>query len=230
MSLKAVLFDCSGAIVNDTALRRQLYEALLLSEGSRLEPGEFQAVCLGRSDRTAIAELLRRRSCPPDEGKIARLTADYTTAYCERLDAPVALPLCPGIIELVRQLWSAGLVLGVVTGLPQSVASQILQRTGLEIPFSVAISGDDTTASKPDPQGYHLALDRLGKNCPGLDAANCLAIESTYAGLAAARAAGLLAAAVANLYPLHMLQRRADWAVDDLRQLEIERVGQTLAR
>jgi len=34
---------------------------------------------------------------------------------------------------------------------------------------------------------------------------------------------------VANTYPFHMLQRQANWTVDYLQELELERVKQQLA-
>ncbi len=61
MSLKAVLFDFNGVIINDEPLHEQLIEQILLGENLRSQPGEFRKVCLGRSDRVCLKELLTNR-------------------------------------------------------------------------------------------------------------------------------------------------------------------------
>lgn len=230
MNLKAVFLDCSGAIVNDAAIRRELFAELLLAENLRPEPGEYWESCLGRSDRAAIAALLERRGRSVSTESLARLSDRYAEAYCQRLASLERLPICPGVLEFTHQLWTAGLVLGIVTGLPRQVVEWVLQQAGLQLPFTTIVTSDEAAASKPAPQGYQQAVARLAQRYGDLRASNCIAIESTYAGIAAARAAGLLAVAVANTYPLHLLQRRADWAIDDLRQLELERVSRALVR
>jgi beta-phosphoglucomutase-like phosphatase (HAD superfamily) len=58
------------------------------------------------------------------------------------------------------------------------------------------------------------------------DASECLAIEDTFAGIEAAKRAGMQVVGVANTYPFHMLQRQASWTVDYLNELEFDRVQQ----
>tara|TARA_R100001460_G_scaffold41829_6_gene77623 strand:- start:358 stop:618 length:261 start_codon:yes stop_codon:yes gene_type:complete len=52
--------------------------------------------------------------------------------------------------------------------------------------FSAVVSGDDVRASKPAPDCYLLALQRLG-----VSSGECLAIEDTQHGLEAASKAGI---------------------------------------
>jgi beta-phosphoglucomutase len=98
--------------------------------------------------------------------------------------------------------------------------------------FSVIVAGDDITTSKPQPDGYLLAVDRLNQTFPDLQLkpAECLAIEDTFAGIQAAKNAGIPVIGVANSYPFHMLQRRANWTVDFLSDLELDRIQQVYAR
>ena len=83
---------------------------------------------------------------------------------------------------------------------------------------------------KPAPDGYLLAVERLKELYPNtnLQPSDCLAIEDTPAGIQAAKQAGIAVVGVANTYPFHMLQRQANWTVDYLRDLEIERVQKVL--
>jgi beta-phosphoglucomutase-like phosphatase (HAD superfamily) len=61
---------------------------------------------------------------------------------------------------------------------------------------------DDIARSKPDPEGYLLALHLLG-----VDASEAVAVEDSEAGVAAAKAAGLYCAAVATTLPVERLSR-----------------------
>jgi beta-phosphoglucomutase len=86
--------------------------------------------------------------------------------------------------------------------------------------------------SKPEPDGYLLAVERLNQQYPNLkaQASDCLAIEDTPAGIEAAKRAGMQVVGVANTYPFHMLQRQASWTVDYLHDLELDRVQQVYSQ
>jgi len=62
-------------------------------------------------------------------------------------------------------------------------------------------------------------VERLNQQYPNLDLQpwECLAIEDTQLGFAKRAGCRWL---VANTYPLHMLQRQANWTVDYLCDLE----------
>jgi phosphoglycolate phosphatase/beta-phosphoglucomutase len=77
-----------------------------------------------------------------------------------------------------------------------------------------------------------LAIERLNQHLPELNLKpqECLAIEDTFPGIQAAKRAGISVVGVANSYPFHMLQRQANWAVDYLKDLEIDRVQAVLDR
>ncbi len=89
------------------------------------------------------------------------------------------------------------------------------------------VAGDEITLSKPEPQGYLLGLQRLNQAYPelkNLQPSECLALEDAYVGIMAARRAGMQVIGVAHTYPLHLLQRWANWAVDRFGDLELERM------
>ena len=78
----------------------------------------------------------------------------------------------------------------------------------------VIISAEDTDKGKPDPEGYRLALaglqahignghNKLTKSTRGtdnLEAANCLVVEDSLAGIVSAKGAGMRAVGVPNTY------------------------------
>ncbi len=68
MTLKAVLFDFNGVIIDDESIHEQLLGQILLAENLTLKPGEYKQICLGRSDRACLQDILtnRGRVCTPE--------------------------------------------------------------------------------------------------------------------------------------------------------------------
>lgn len=231
MTLKAVLFDFNGVIINDEPIHQQLIEQILISENLRPKPGEYRQVCLGRSDRVCLSDLLTRRGRVVSETYLLQLMNRKAQAYQHELEKLDKLPLYPGLEDLIFQLCSAQLKLAVVSGAMRSEVELVLNRAKLAEYFTVIVAGDDIKTSKPEPDGYLLAVERLNQQYPGfnLQPSECLAIEDTPAGIQAAKRAGMPVVGVANTYPFHMLQRQANWTVDYLCDLELERVQQVYA-
>jgi len=230
--LKAVLFDFNGVIINDELLHQHLTEQILLEENLRPQPGEYRQVCLGCSDLACLNALLTRRGRVPSESYLTQLLSRKTQAYQHQLNQLERLPLYPGLEDLIFQLGARELKLAVVSGAMLKEVELVLDRATLTEYFKVIVAADGVTASKPEPDGYLLAVERLNQLYPGfnLQASECLAIEDTPSGIEAAKRAGMPVVGVANTYPLHMLQRLANWTVDYLCDLEIDRVQQVYSR
>jgi HAD superfamily hydrolase (TIGR01509 family) len=226
MSLKAVLFDFNGVIINDEPVHEKLIEQLLIEENLRLKPGEYQEICLGRSDRACLLDLFSRRGRVLTEDYLTRLLERKSQAYQRELTTLEKVPTYPGVIDLMAQIRSIPIPIGVVSGAMRSEIELVLAQMELTQQISIIVAGDDLRASKPDPDGYLLAVRQLNNHYPELQLRpeNCLAIEDTFAGIMAAKRAGMQVVGVANTYPYHMMQRQANWAVDDLTELELDRV------
>ncbi|MCT7969500.1 HAD family phosphatase [Laspinema sp. D1] len=226
MSLKAILFDFNGVIINDESIHEELINELLLSENLRPKKGEFWQICLGRSDRACIAELFASRGRFLTDAALNALVERKAIAYQERLAALNKLPIFMGVDDLIYKLRGTPLKLAVVSGALRSEVELVLNRANMAQYFSAIVAGDDITTSKPEPEGYLLAVERLNQQYPELNLtpSDCLAIEDTPAGIQAAQRAGIQVVGIANTYPFHMLQRQADWTVDYLRDLELDRL------
>ena len=231
MVLKAVLFDFNGVIINDEPLHDKLLEQILLDENLRPNPAEFRELCLGRTDRACLNDLLARRGRVVSDEYLSKLIAKKSLAYAQQIAEIEQLPSYAGLNDLIFKLRAAGIVMAVVSGAMRSEIELVLERLELAQQFAVTVAGDDVKQSKPDPEGYLLAVERLNRHDAALhlQPAECLVIEDTFAGIAAAKAAGMQVVGVANSYPFHMMQRLSNWAVDYLSDLELERVQQVFA-
>lgn len=229
--LKAVLFDFNGVIINDEAIHRELIEDLLLQENLPPIAKDYNQCCLGRSDRACLRELLARRGRAVSEDYLSKLIARKAQAYRQHLASLEQIPLYPGLEPLLIQLQSKALYLGLVTGSLRAEAEAILQQVNLAHYFQVIVGGDEINQSKPEPEGYLLAVERLNHRFPEVAIApkDCLVIEDTLAGITAGKRAGMQVVGVAHSYPFHFMQRQANWAIDDFFELDLERVEQAFA-
>lgn len=232
MTLKAVLFDFNGVIINDEPLHRELINEILIAENLRFNPAEYQQFCLGRSDRACLRDLLANRGRVVSDSYLTQLISRKAQAYEQKLESVEKLPIYPGLDDLIFKIRAAGLKIAVVSGALRSEVELVLNRAKLAQYFSAIVGGEDIPASKPEPDGYLLAVERLNQQYPSLNLnpSECLAIEDTLVGIQAAKRAGVKVVGVAHTYPFHMLQRWANWAVDYLYDLEIERVQQVFSR
>jgi beta-phosphoglucomutase len=229
--LKAILLDFNGVIINDEVIHQELIVDLLLQENLRPAATDYQQCCLGRSDRACLRDLLAQRGRMVDDDYLDRLIARKAQAYQQHLDRLPEIPIYPGLEPFLIQLQSKGLWLGLVTGALRREAENILHRAQLAGYFQVVVGGDETLQSKPHPEGYLLAVDRLNQRYPDAEIApyQCLAIEDTLAGITAAKRAGMQVVGIAHTYPFHFMQRQANWAIDNFHDLEVDRIERCFA-
>ena len=228
MTLKAVLFDFNGVIVNDESIHEQIVDQLMLDENLQLKRGEFREVCLGKSDRTCLVELLKRRGRFLTEVYLDRLLLRKAQAYQAKIDSLETLPIYPGLADFIARIRAAGLKIAIVSGAMRSDIELVLNLAGLAENFELIVTGDDTMTSNPAPDGYLLAVELMNRQYPGwnLEPGECLAVEDTFAGIEAAKKAGIQVLGVSHTYPFHMIQRQANWTVDYFADLELDRVAE----
>ncbi|BAY78732.1 HAD family hydrolase [Nostoc linckia NIES-25] len=226
MSLKAVLFDFNGVIINDERIHLELIDEILIQENLQPQRLNERQACLGRSDRACFTELFANRGRVVTEKYLTQLLHRKAEAYALELEKIEKLPLYPGVEDLIYQVRSRNLKLGVVSGAIRKEIELVLNRAKLTEHFKIIVAGDDITTSKPEPDGYLLAVKKLNQEYPelNLQPQECLAIEDTPAGIQAAKRSHMQVVGVANTYPFHMLQRCCNWTVDYLSDLELERV------
>jgi beta-phosphoglucomutase len=226
MTLKAVLFDFNGVIIDDESIHLQLIDEILIQENLQPQRRDERQASLGRSDRTCFQDLLTRRGRIMSEQHLTQLLTKKAQLYALEIEKLEKLPLYPGLDDLIFQVRSRNLNLALVSGAIRQEIELVLERAKLTEYFPVIVAGDDITTSKPEPDGYVLAVERLNQAYPALNLqpSECLAIEDTPAGIQAAKRAGMQVVGIANTYPFHMLQRLANWTVDYLSDLELERV------
>ena len=221
--LRALLFDFNGILVNDEPLHFALFHRVLGEEGVELSRDDYYGRYLGFDDRDCFAAALAAagEACPLE--RLFRLVARKAAYYREAIRRD-GYPLFAGGAELVREAAAAGLTLALVSGALREEVVGGLEQAGIATLFKQLVTADDVVRGKPVPEGYALALAALNGE-PPLPARlihphECVAIEDSPAGLAAAAACGLRTLGVAQTYPAAELAR-ADAVVEKLDGLRL---------
>ncbi|MGD1908147.1 MAG: HAD family hydrolase [Leptolyngbyaceae cyanobacterium] len=224
--LKAVFLEFRGVIIRDEALRRGLVDALLLGENLRPNAADFVQMCRGRGDHTCLQGLLTQRGRVVTEDYLNKLLAKQSGQYCQQLADLERLPIYPGLTDWLYQLKVTQIPAGIVTAAQRQDVEWVLAQANLSDSLAIWVTDEDIALGRDKPAAapYQLALTRLNEQHPTLQAKpeDCLAIEASFNGIAAAQAAGVPVAGVAHQYPYRMIQRRADWVVDYLNELDLD--------
>ena len=218
--IRAVVFDFDGVIANSEPLHFRAFRDVLASEGITLTEAEYYARYLGYNDERAFREIGVERGHRWDDRAIANLIA-RKAVVTEELEQHGSI-LFPGAREAIEHL-ARLCPLAIASGALRSEIDRTLERERLRIHFAVIVSADDGGASKPAPDPYLRAVERLSTATrPGaLRPFDCVAVEDSPWGLESARAAGLLTVGVAHTYTREALAQ-ANAVVDTLDTLTWE--------
>lgn len=221
MMLAAVVFDFDGVIVDTEPYHHRCFQELLAPFGISMSWEEYLESYIGYDDRDAFREAFRRsgRHGELDQGLLSRLIQEKSRLF-PRLAAEAAVPY-PGVVELILSL-ARQVPVALCSGALRSDILPVIGRLGIADSFSVIVTADDVAASKPDPEGYRLAVVKLSQRFPQnrIEPGRCCAIEDTPAGIASAKGAGLRVVGVTNSHPpLHLAD--ADMVVTSLEEITI---------
>ena len=193
--MHALLLDFNGTLSEDEPLLCQIFQELFEEAGRPISEEEYYDRLAGFSD----AEIIRMWLGRDDPALLRRKTARYR----ELADGSTVSEEARSAVR-----WAAErAVLGLVSGSARAEIEPVLEVAGIRDAFTVVVSVDDIRRSKPDPEGYLLALHLLG-----VEAGDAAAVEDSEAGVAAAKAAGLYCAAVTTTLPPERLSRADELA------------------
>ena len=189
--LGAVLFDLDGTLIDSEPLWDISMDRVAGHLGGSLS-AEVKAATTGQSIPFAVQLLL-------DDIGSTHGVAETTSLLLSITAEIFAEDLLwqPGAEELIDQVRAAGIKTALVTNSPRQLVDVSLAGLLGAHRFDVTICGDEVTRGKPDPYPYLRAMELLR-----LSAAQCLAVEDSPSGTAAAVAAGIPVLVVPSEVPV----------------------------
>lgn len=191
--IKGVIFDLDGVIVSTDELHYEAWKKLaeeLGITGFTKEDNEKQR---GVSRMESLEVVLAKGSRQYTEEEKVQLADRKNNYYKEMLKTLDKSALLPGSEETLLKLREKNILIAL--GSASKNAIDILKQIEIYDLFNEISSGLDVTRSKPDPQVFLVAAQKLG-----LDPSECLVVEDSKAGIVAAKAGGMKSLAVGPFY------------------------------
>jgi HAD superfamily hydrolase (TIGR01509 family) len=202
-----VLFDWDGVVIDSSSQHERSWELLAAERDLELPEGHFKAG-FGKKNEVIIPAL----GWAEDPLLIAAL-ADRKEELYRGLVAAEGVLILPGARELLAALKAAGIPRAVGSSTPRGNLDALFAATGLDAYFDKVVCGSDVLHGKPDPEVF-----LKGASLLGLPSERCIVIEDAFAGIEAARRAGMLVVGVATTNPVEQLDN-CDLAVQSLAEV-----------
>lgn len=220
--VRAIIFDFDGVIVDTERIHFQTLQRVLEEEGIPLSWEEYIQTYLAMDDknclRTAFAQHGRTVSPEMTDELIERKATYFFSTM------PDAVTLFPGVERLIRQT-AERFPLAIASGALREEIEFILGKVGLREFFPVVVAAQDVVMGKPHPEAFVTALARLNRlvSSRPVRPSECLVIEDSRHGVAAATAAGMRCLAVSNSYPPDQLTA-AHLVLPSLEALDLSQI------
>jgi beta-phosphoglucomutase-like phosphatase (HAD superfamily) len=231
MMLQALIFDIDGTFANTEEAHRCAFNEAFQKHGLgwHWDQGEYSELLRTTGGKERLAAHIDRLDLPSEEqqalrAQIGAIHATKTDLYTRRVRSD-AVPLRDGVKRLIEEARRAGVTLAIATTttLPNidALLKTNLGSEALSL-FSVIGAGDNVARKKPAPDIYEWVLRQLA-----VPAFNCIAIEDSAHGLAAAQGAGLFTLVTPSYWTQSEDFSSADWVLPSLSALsglaELER-------
>ena len=208
--IEAIIFDMDGVLVDSEPIHVEIEKQQFLLNEVTISEEEHQKYMGTASDMMwrTIAERQKMRL------SIEELIEQNRTESIRIFSELTEIPVMPGLVELLEKLKAKKYPLAVASSSFPEIIDIILEKTQLKKYFKVIVSGEEAGKSKPEPDVFLLASQKLG-----IKPENCLVIEDSFNGIAAAHAAGMSCVAYQSPGVDPKTQREADSVVKSFEQL-----------
>jgi len=210
MSYAAVVFDMDGVIADSEPVYYDAINVVLAPIGKRMTP-ELQRAVMGHGVAETWDVLQRELGLG---GPLDALVQAYDRELCRQL--ALVDETLPGVRELIAALRERRLPVALASSSWPGWIDALLAGTRLAGAFDALVSAKEVAHGKPAPDIYLLAAERLG-----VAPERCVAIEDTPTGIAAAKAAGMLAIQVRAASTAFPPLPAADLVLPTLRDFDL---------
>ena len=188
LAKKAVIFDLDGVICFTDKFHYQAWKALADRLGIYFDE-KINDRLRGVSRMASLEIILERSDKTYSDEEKAAFAEEKNDTYRELLKNMSPADLTEEVRDTLSRLRRRGYLLAI--GSSSKNTKFILGQIGLGAFFDAIADGTDITRSKPDPEVFLCAAQKLG-----VSPADCAVVEDAKAGIEAAKAGGMTALAL----------------------------------
>jgi endonuclease-3 related protein len=186
VKVEALLFDLDGTLVDSMKVILRALNSVLSKRGL----SSFTAMELCEVSGIPLRKFLSSRFPNIGRDLVDICVNEFYTLYLQT--SLEECKLFPPVKEVLKQLRSRDIKLGLVTTTPRKLVDRDLERFGLRKFFEVVVTGDDVQAHKPAPEAVLKAISELGlKSRDG-----CAIVGDSPHDISAGKAAGIITIAI----------------------------------
>lgn len=182
--IKAIIFDLDGVLVSTDELHYRAWKALAGRLGVPFDRAKNDR-CRGISRMASLDIVLEDAPTVYTQAEREAFAAEKNETYRAMLASLTPADTLEGVLPTLAELRRRGYRLALAS--VSKNAPLILERTGLDRYLDAVADGNCITRSKPDPEVFLKAAEKLGMACE-----SCAAMDDALAGIEAGRAAGML--------------------------------------
>lgn len=188
MNIKAVIFDLDGVIVSTDDYHYRAWKRIANEEEIYFDR-EINERLRGVSRVDSLEIILEKSSKEYSQEEKYLLAERKNNIYRELLNELTQRDILPGVMAVLNMLKENGIKISI--GSSSKNTMFILDKINLNGFFDSIADGTQITKSKPDPEVFLLAADKLG-----VSPVNCLVVEDSDVGVEAALAVNMKVLAV----------------------------------
>lgn len=216
MSLKAVLFDMDGVIVDTEPLHRKAYYKMFEEFGLDVPP-ELYASFAGATTRRVCRTLIENFKL---EVTMEEMFKSKRKHFKEFFYSDPDFGLLDGVEDLIKHYYENDVKLVLASSASHTTINMVFDKFKLDKYFIDKISGEDLEASKPHPEIFIKAAEMANE-----DRENCMVIEDSTNGIIAAHRAEIFCAGYKGGNTHQQDFTLADIVIKDYKDLEVDRVN-----
>ena len=214
MTPRAFIFDLDGTLVDSELLWAEALSAYLAGRQCACPKDAVLELVFGRSWSDIYRTLTARFPALADTPSfvMAVQLRDYYVRLRDQGDSIVI----PSSADLLKRL-AADYPVIIVSGSPHADIDEAVRLLGAERHVRFVLGAEDYAPGKPSPAGFLLGAKRLG-----IPPEACVVFEDSQAGVAAAKAAGMMCVALNRPCAHPQDLSAADWVLADLAEFTVE--------
>ncbi|AVX19567.1 alpha,alpha-trehalose phosphorylase [Carboxydocella sporoproducens DSM 16521] len=210
--LEAVIFDLDG-VITDTAEYHYLAWKRLAEELGLAFDRALNEQLKGIGRKESLEIILQANGKTAAEAEKEEWIARKNRYYLELLEQLTPAAVAPGVLALLQELKAHGIKIALASA--SKNAPLVLEKLQLTRYFDVIVDAGAVKKGKPDPEIFLTAAEQLQ-----VHGGNCLGIEDAAAGIAAIKAAGMVAVGVGDKATLPA----ADLVVKTMNELNLSKL------
>jgi beta-phosphoglucomutase len=213
--ISACIFDLDGVIVDTAHYHFLAWKRLAHELGYELTPTDNERLkgVSRMKSLEIVLELGGVTATPHEKELMANKKNTWFNDYIERM---MPEEIFPGVKQLISDLKKKGIKVALASS--SKNAKTVIQTLRIQDDFDAIVDGTMITHSKPDPEIFLLAAQRLN-----VKPAECLVFEDAEAGVEAALAAGMKCVGVGDAQRLdsahEVVASTADFKIAELAKL-----------